>query len=102
MNMGVYPNIARACQLIALDNGGINRTRGALAQVRECERWLEDRAQFQFPNVDEIDAWLATLTDDQLDAVCCGGQGEPEQVAAMVGAPPFTDELLTTYFEDVC
>lgn len=100
--MSAYPNIARACQLIALDNGGINRARGAFEQVRQCERWTEDRAQFRFPNIDELDAWLATLTDEQLDSVCCGGEGESDKVAAMAGAPPFADELLTTYFEEVC
>lgn len=100
--MSAFPNIARACQLIALDNGGINRTRGPFQQVRDFERWMEDRAQFRFPNADEIDAWLGTRTDQQLDDICCGGEGEPEQEAAMVGAPPFTDELLNAYFEDVC
>lgn len=100
--MTLFPNIAKACQLIALDNGGINRTRPADEQASDYTRWAEDRAQYQFPNADEIDTWLGTLTQEQMHEVCCGGQGEPAQEAAMAGAPPFTDELLTDYFDEVC
>lgn len=98
----MFPNIAKACQIIALDNGGINRTRPAEDQQQEYVRWMEDRAQFQFPNADEIDAWLGTLSDEQMNDACCGGQGEPAQEAVMSEAPAFTDELLTAYFEEVC
>lgn len=97
-----FPNIAKACLLIALDNGGINRGRSVDEHAQDFDRWMEDRAQFQFPNAGEIDNWLGSLGDDDLNHVCCGGQGEPEQDAAMVGAPPFADLLLTAYFEEVC
>lgn len=94
-----YPGIARAALLIALDNGGINRHRSQQQQERERERWLATQPEEILASVD---AWLATLSDDQLEQVCCGGEGEPEREAVMADAPPFTDELLNSYFDEVC
>lgn len=97
--MSNYPNIMRACQLIALDNGGINRFRSAEKQEREFTKWLSKQ---DYPTLSEIEAWLETLTDGQIYDGVCGGEGEPEQVAVMSSAPPFTDDLLNAYFEEVC
>lgn len=93
-----YPGIARACLLIALDSGGINRDRSERKQASDFKRWI---ARQDGPLV-EIDTWLAGLTDDELEIVCCGGQGEPEQVALMAHAPAFADDLLDAYFDEVC
>lgn len=97
-----YPGIARAALEIALDNGGINRARSEEQQRRDLARWIDQKATTRFPNLDEIDAWLASQSDQQLKDICCGGEGEPEQDAAMRHAPPFTDAFLTAYFEEVC
>lgn len=94
-----YPGIARACLLIALDNGGINRERPVARQRRDMERWIAKQPQEILP---AIDAWLAALSDEDLDAFCCGGEDEPETEAIRATAPPFTDQLLNDYFDEVC
>lgn len=94
----LYPGIRRAAQLIALDNGGINRDRPAGQQDRDFTRWIERQPQ---EPLGDIDKWLAGLTEDEMGLVCCAGC-EPESASLMAAAPPFLDELLTRYFEEVC
>lgn len=93
-----FPGIRRAAQLIALDNGGINRERSAQQQDRDFNRWIETQPLMM---LGDIDKWLSDLTDDEMDLVCCAS-GEPESAALMASAPPFTDDLLIRYFEEVC
>lgn len=94
-----YPGIYRAARLIALDNGGINRNRSEERQKADYGRWIERQPDEPLP---AIDAWLAALSEADLEAVCCGGEGEPERDLAMEGAPPFLDDILNRYFEEVC
>jgi hypothetical protein len=94
-----YPGIAAACLLIALDNGGIHRGRSEQQQSREFNKWL---AKQDYPNLHEIDAWLASLSKADLDQFCSGGTGEPETEAIRANAPAFTDDLLNSYFDEVC
>lgn len=94
-----FLGIEKACLLVALDNGGINRTRSAAKQSRDFKAWI---AKQDYPNLSEIDAWLASLTDGQLEIFCCGGTGEPEVDAFRATAPSFADDLLTAYFDEVC
>lgn len=94
-----YSGIARACFLIAIDNGGINRGRSEAMQKRDMGRWLAKQPSDTLP---EIDAWLSALSDDDLDTFCCGGEDEPETEAVRATAPPFTDQLLNDYFDEVC
>ncbi len=97
--MSDFPGIARAALEIALDNGGINRFRSQKQQKREFAKWLAK----QPPEVlAPIDAWLSSLSDEQLILVCSGGQDEPETVVAKADAPPFLDDVLNSYFEEVC
>lgn len=94
-----YPGLRRASLEIALDNGGIHRGRSVEAQEAEFERWL-----LRHPSdvLDPVDAWLASLSEDDIRVVCTAGEGEPEQTALLEVAPPFTDYLLTDYFDEVC
>ena len=94
-----HPGIARACQLVALDNGGINRFRSVEKQSRQFNAWL---AKQEYPNLAELDQWFAALSEDELELFCCGGTGEPEADAFLAKAPAFADDLLTQYFEEVC
>lgn len=88
-----YPAIAKACFLIALDNGGIRRDRSVLKWAGEFSRWLERRAE----PLAEINRWLGDLTDEQLDTVCTGEATEAD--AALAAAPAFTQSLLNKYFD---
>ena len=49
----LYPGIRRAAQLIALDNGGINRTRPAGQQDRDFTRWIERQPQEPLGDIDK-------------------------------------------------
>ena len=93
-----FPGIKRACLEIALDNGGINRFRPQKKQERELANFLERQPQEILP---AIDAWLSGLSDEDLSTVCCGGQDEPETQSLRAMAPPFTDHLLSDYFDEV-
>lgn len=91
-----YPHIAKACLLIARDNGGINRNRSVVQAL--------DFAEFiggHHAPLEAIDAWLGTLSDEQLETVCCGEASEGAAILA-TGAPAGTNELLNDYFEMVC
>ena len=94
-----YPGIAAACFLIAIDNGGINRTRSADKQATDFGKWL---AMQDYPNIDEIDQFLSALSKEDLELLSVGGTGEPEVEAIRAKAPAFTDDLLNAYFDEVC
>lgn len=94
-----YPAVTRACLEVALDNGGINRGRSIAKQGKELERFLAGRPAEE---LDLVEPWLASLTEDELRTVAAGGQDEPETIKLMERAPPFTDALLNAYFDEVC
>lgn len=103
MGEQTYPGIVRATVLMALDNGCINRERSEENLTRDLYNWLNDEAVPEFgytPSMlAEIDAWLAQRTDEQLELVCCGEEGEA--LTATADAPLETDLLLTTLFMEV-
>ncbi len=95
--------IERAAILIARDSGGINRLRSEEDVLFECCVWLVkqlERSDEVESGLLAIDEWLADLSDEQIETVCCGE--EREQQAVLMSAPPFTDELLQRYFLEVC
>lgn len=93
----MYPGIARATLLIALDNGGINRNRSEEQQRVDLAKWIDRGGHGPLA---PIDNWLAGLTNEQLEIVCCGE--DRERAAVMVYAPRGTDDLLNAYFDEVC
>lgn len=99
MSSASFPGIEAACFLVAIDNGGINRERSETQQKREFRKWLSRQ---DYPNLAEIDAWLSGLSEEDLELVCVGGTGEPEVEALRAQAPAFFDDLLNTYFDEVC
>lgn len=92
-----FPGFARAALLIALDNGGINRTRPEAQMKRELREWMARQPAEILPS---IDAWLAGLSKDDLETVCCGEASEAD--ALLATAPPFTGQMLDNYFDEVC
>lgn len=92
-----FPGFARAALLIALDNGGINRTRPETQMKREMREWMAKQpAEILVP----IDAWLTSLSGTDIDTVCCGEASEA--AALLASAPPLTDQMLNAYFDEVC
>lgn len=94
-----YIGIESAAIEIAYDNGGIHRDRSEKKMRDEFARWIEQQPQEILP---AIDAWLRGLSQRDLIEFCTGGEGEPEREAIAANAPPFTDDLLNRYFEEVC
>lgn len=92
-----YPGLHKALQLIALDNGGINWTRSEKKQHREAAKFLSKRPAEM---LEPIERWLATLSHDDFETVCMGENSEGQ--AILKSAPPFTDDLLNDYFDEVC
>ena len=92
-----FPGIERALLLIALDNGGVNRDRPATQVRREIGDWLTKQPADLLP---EIDRWLAALNDGDLDTACAGEEDDCD--ALLSSAPPFTGDLLSRYFNEVC
>lgn len=92
-----FPGIAKAALEIAYDNGGINRYRTEKKMLGELDKFLSTQPGELLP---AIDAWLSSLSSDDLELVCAGEQSEAAKVLAE--APPFTDQLLNDYFEEVC
>ncbi|MFZ5737684.1 MAG: hypothetical protein ACOY6K_12470 [Pseudomonadota bacterium] len=95
--MAEFQHIKRACALIARDNGGINRDRPERQQEREMEAWLARQPSELLPG---IDAWLGSLSQDDLDTVCTGEVSDQDRILST--APPFTNGLLEAYFHEVC
>jgi hypothetical protein len=91
-----YTNIAKACLLIAVDNGGINWTRSLRQWGNDFNRFISEPHGF----LPEIDAWLGSLSAEDLEMVCFGEQGEADSLCE--GAPPFTNDLLNSYFDHIC
>ncbi|SMC41167.1 hypothetical protein SAMN06297251_10288 [Fulvimarina manganoxydans] len=94
-----FPGLYRAYLLIALDNGGINRCRSVEDQRRDFDRWA-DKQPLQ--TLSSSDAWLSSLSQERLELVASGGQDEPDTIAAKEGAPDDLDDLLNSYFDEVC
>jgi hypothetical protein len=91
-------NIRKACLLISYSNGGVNRYREEHQVLREMQRFIDSRPYNE--ELKAIDAWLGTLTENQLETVCDGEQSEIDEI--MKTAPPFAESLLHEYFEEVC
>lgn len=91
-----YPNIEKAHLEIAYDNGGINRYRSEDKAQRELRCFLP-----QLPYTQDvmltIDAWLGSLSADDLQAVCIGEDCAAD--ALLMSAPPHTQAVLTAIFE---
>lgn len=92
-----FPGIKKACLLIALDNGGINRDRSEAMQEAELETFLAARA---WPELKRIDEWLSGLSEADMETVCAGEYSEMQ--AAMETAPAELESLLCDYFEGPC
>lgn len=95
--MTQWPGITRAALEIAYDNGGVNRLRSEDQVRREIAAWLARQPADVLP---AIDAWLSSLSDAELSDFCAGGDDRSQELAA--AAPPFTDQLLNQYFDEVC
>jgi hypothetical protein len=94
-----FANIEKAHLEIAYDNGGINRDRSEKNATRELRRFLPT-LPYDRDQMTAIDAWLGSLTPDQLETLCAGEQSEQDEIYA--SAPPFTESVIVAIFDHVC
>lgn len=90
-------NIREACLTISYANGGINRFRSEKEVVKKFADFCESRPYEN--ELKAVDAWLGTLSLDQLETVCDGEQSEAAVI--LKTAPAFTETFLNEWFE-VC
>lgn len=91
-----YSNISRAALAISYDNGGINRDRPKTRMLATLDQFLAAQDGDSLPR---IDAWLATLSADDMETVCAGE--ETDRLAILQSSPPGTEEMLVKVFEEV-
>jgi hypothetical protein len=92
-----YPGIAKAFLEMCYDNGGINRFRTEKEARRDLRKFIEKNGD-GIGDLAAIDAWLGSLTPDDLQTVC--GE-ESEQIAVCESSPAFTHTLLDALFNEV-
>lgn len=93
-----YPGITRAFLEMCYDNGCIHRFRTEEAARRDLRKFIEKNGE-EIGDMAAIDDWLGSLTPSDLQTVCCGE--EREALARCEFAPPFTETLLQTLFDEV-
>lgn len=88
-------NIRRAIKSIAYDNGAVNRTQ----TIDELLGVVEPLVSNAFtPEVlASVDAFLADLSEEELETICNGEESEVELLAA----PEGTDEVLNFIFDNL-
>ncbi len=91
-----YPGIAKACLMVALDNGGINRERPIGMWAGEFSHWLEHF--HPIAPLEPIEKWYAQLTDEQVEVVCTDTE-DPSFAALHREAPVGALDLLSNYFD---
>ena len=93
-----YPGIERAALEISYDNGGINRDRTEASMLHELRQVLAG-SPIPAAELQAINDWLAALSKDELNTVCCAE--ETDLRAALSAAPAGTDKLLEDILEGV-
>lgn len=96
-NHKAYPAIAKATLEMAYDNGGINRDRSEENCMQDLDAVLGAEGVYHDDLV-KIDAWFASLSDDQMQVAVAGE--ETEMKVLLASAPPHTDELLNDIFDN--
>lgn len=95
-----YPNLERAVIFMARDNGCINRYMSEEMVLDQTRRWLESHSRKYPPErVAEVEEWLLTLTENQLQTVLVGERFDALDIMTMMAAPVIADSLLNAIFE---
>lgn len=97
-----YPFIAKACLLIALDNGRVNRQEPIGMWAGNFSHWLESFRPTGPTGVREADLlaineWIAGLTEEHLD-VLCADHDNPAYWGLSQAAPRGVMDLLGSYY----
>ena len=94
-----WPGLWRACFLITVDNGGLNRFRSEEKIKREFRDFIDRRPE-PAEILRAIDDWLKDLDEERLETVTVGEHTEMEE--ALKNGPVFTDTILGAWFDEHC
>lgn len=89
-----YPNLHAACFAIALARGDVNRFSDATDVHNSIADWVDRQDDNDLP---PIEAWLGTLTKDELDIVTDGDDEDAKRI--LTRSPPLSADLLARFFE---
>ena len=87
------PALQKAAELIARDNGAINRTSSIDAVLNSVSTELN--CNFTLAQLDTAEAELSVMSKEALEDVCCGEQGDVKSVTDK------TDEILDEIFNNI-
>lgn len=99
MNIADYPRVKAVVLDIAYDNGMVNRVEPKEATLQRLEEALGAEGVYT-EDVDALEAWLGTLTKDQLDTLASGEHGDMGELVSQ--APKnWRGESVARLFDDV-
>lgn len=90
--------IEKAAKSMAYDNGAINRTRTEEEAMGEASKAVEGLG-VDSKELDELDAWLLSLSEGDLSVMCAGTDDEIHLIMKREAAPDCTDRVLNAIFE---
>lgn len=99
MSFDQFPELKDVCLRMAYDNGGINRERPEADFLAAASKVIFDR-EMPPGYLDQCEAWLATLGDEQRDVAAAGEHTEVVRLMKTSPHHPFLDGLLNDVFEE--
>lgn len=97
--MRCYPHLVRACEIIDADGGAHHIERIEPGSIEPlADRFARTVAPLNGADVFAWDAWLSTLSEEQIATVACGEESEAEALAALCPCDGIT-EFFTSFFE---
>lgn len=94
-----FPGIEKAALAISYDNGLVRWDRSEAKVKRELAAFISRQGAFNSAELEDIEVWLSSISEDQLNTVCAGEATEADKLLA--GAPAKTGDLLNAIFENV-
>jgi hypothetical protein len=94
----VYPYIKKAALILAYDNDMINREEPEDLFLANCAMSLASVTHLELIQLDE---WLQTLTDEQMETLVCGEESEMRALEALCPTGGPDNQPLSKIFDDI-
>lgn len=98
MSFSSHPMLKAVCLSIACDNGLINRFVPEATYLNKAERIVFALAHPP-EALAEIEAWIATLTEDERETLAAGEHNDVQALIARAPHGAFLDDILNDAFE---
>jgi hypothetical protein len=94
-----HPNIAKAAMFLSYANNGVSRERSEDV-AREGHRFVLDADGVYEEDLQKMDQFLSTLTQEELSILCDGEETEAKAISARAPDPEKLEGLLNDLFEN--